>query len=57
MPCVHYEEGHELRQQLALLQMEIDRLRRFHSLRCDELQRWLDSLIQRVEGCCLEESA
>jgi len=57
MPYVHYEEGHELRQQLALLQMEIDRLRRFHSLRCDELQRWLDSLIQRVEGCCLEESA
>ena len=56
MPCVHYEEGHELRQQLALLQMEIDRLRRFHSLRFDELQRWLDSLVQRVEDCCLEES-
>ena len=57
MPCVHYEDGHELRQQLALLQMEIDRLRRFHSLRFDELQRWLDSLIQRVEGCCPGESA
>jgi hypothetical protein len=57
MPCVHYEEGHELRQQLARLQMEIDRLRRFHSLRFDELQRWLDSLVQRVEDCCLEESA
>src|SRR5271157_4034569 len=57
MPCVHYEDGHELRQQLALLQMEIDRLRRFHSLRFDELQRWLDSLVQRVEDCCLEESA
>ena len=56
MPCVHYEEGHELRQQLAGLQMEIDRLRRFHSLRFDELQRWLDSLVQRVEDCCLEES-
>ena len=57
MPCIHYEDGHELRQQLALLQMEIDRLRRFHSLRFDELQRWLDSLVQRVEDCCLEESA
>src|SRR5271166_3404653 len=56
MPCIHYEDGHELRQQLALLQMEIDRLRRFHSLRFDELQRWLDSLVQRVEDCCLEES-
>ena len=57
MPCVNYEDGHELRQQLALLQMEIDRLRRFHSLRFDELQRWLDSLVQRVEDCCFEESA
>ena len=44
MPCVHYEEGHEPRQQLALLQMEIDRFRRYHWLWCDELQRWLDSL-------------
>jgi hypothetical protein len=57
MPCVHHEDGHELRQQLDRLQMEIDCLRRFHSLRCDELQRWLDSLIKRVEDCCLEETA
>jgi hypothetical protein len=57
MPCVHYEERHELRQRVARLQMEIDPLPRFHSLKRDELPRWLDSLIQRVEDCRLEESA
>jgi len=57
MPSVHHEDGHELRQQLDRLQMEIDFLRRFHWLRCDELQRWLDSLIQRVEECSLDASA
>jgi len=55
--CLHYEEWYELRQQLVRLRIEIDRRRRFDSLWCDELQRWLHSLIQRVEDCCLEESA
>ena len=57
MPFVRYEQWYELRLQLAGLEMEIDRLRRYHSLECGELQRWLDILIQRVEDCCLRESA
>jgi hypothetical protein len=57
MPSVHHEDGHELRQQLDRLQIEIDCLRRFRWLRCDELQLWLDSLINRVEECCLDASA
>jgi hypothetical protein len=34
-----FEEWYELRLQLALLEIEIDGLRRCHSPRCDELQR------------------
>jgi hypothetical protein len=42
-------ERRELRRQLANLQTHLDRHRRSHALRLEELQRWLDSLVKRVE--------
>jgi hypothetical protein len=42
-------ERRELRRQLGDLQMHLDSLRRSHVLRFEELQRWLDSLVKRVE--------
>jgi hypothetical protein len=40
----------ELRERIDELQLHIDRFRRQHNLRLDDLQRWLNSLRQRVEG-------
>jgi hypothetical protein len=40
----------ELRERIDQLQQHLDRLRRQHNLRLEELQRWLNSLGRCVEG-------
>jgi hypothetical protein len=40
----------ELRGRIDRLQRQIERFRRQHDLRFEDLQRWLDSLRRRVEG-------
>jgi hypothetical protein len=54
---VRYEEWRELRQQLVRLRRKITRLRRLHSLRCVELQRWMDNLLRQVADRRLDEPA
>jgi hypothetical protein len=44
------EEIGELRERIDQLQRHLDRFRRQHDLRLEDLQRWLDSLGRRVEG-------
>jgi hypothetical protein len=56
-PCAPIEEFVELQEQLAALQLQIDRLRRFHSSRFDELEHWLESLMKQVRDRQSEASA
>ena len=56
-PCAPIEEIDDLRQQLADLRCQIDRIRRLHALRFDELELWLERLLERVQGHRFEASA
>jgi hypothetical protein len=50
------EERRELRRQLDRVQTQLDGLRRSHALRLEELERWLNRLLQLVEHHDHEES-
>jgi hypothetical protein len=47
----------ELRGHIDQLQRQIERFRRQHDLRFEDLQRWLDSLRRRVEGLMAQSSS
>jgi hypothetical protein len=56
-PCAPREELDELCRQLADLQRKIERLRRVHAMRFDELEHWLESLMKRIRDRQFEASA
>jgi hypothetical protein len=56
-PCAQREEFDELCQQLADVQRHIERLRRAHAMRFDELNHWLESLMKRMQDRQFDASA
>jgi hypothetical protein len=51
------DEINDVRLQLADLRRQFDQLRRSHALQFDELERWLENLMKRVEDRYFEASA
>jgi hypothetical protein len=56
-PCPLVKELDGLSQQLTDLERAIERLGRSHSLQFDELKRWLESLMKRVQDRRFDASA